>query len=112
MARLVKRDKKQDEVGVNDTVIEVAVSERNLLALLAKLYTKGSRQYLISSYVEMDGESTQNVSLVIKAEKDDDHYDDARRGIYQGRGGPVHADSEDFITKLQEFLKDNEHDLV
>lgn len=61
-------------------VVEVALSERNLIALLNKVRRSGSHRTLVfNEPVEDDGalpgEKPQHVRLVVKAEPDAQHYE-------------------------------------
>lgn len=75
--------------------LTVVLSERNLLALLSKLYTPGSA----CTIIKPDG-------LIIRAEKDDVHYKHPSR---LGEGpGPMHTATENFIERLRTVLEANE----
>jgi hypothetical protein len=78
-----------------ETVIHVTLSERNLLALLQKLGMPGSARTLASAHAYREGELVDDVTLVVAAEDDDEHY--GERGFPPG---PMHPQTEEFLAQF------------
>jgi hypothetical protein len=74
------------------TQVEIALSRRNLRALLAKLDQPGSarRPESIDAYVH--GERAIDVVLVVRGESDEEHYNHPLRTA--PTAGPVHSKTE------------------
>lgn len=71
----------------------VILSERNLLALLTKLYTRDSACEIVG------GEDCPGVS--VKAERDEQHYGDRAFGP-----GPMHPTTERVLREIREVCRD------
>lgn len=80
---------------------EVRLSERNLIALLVKLYTKDSARRIDTDYViGEDYTRYPNLTFVVIAEKDDVHYQD--RDIPPGE---MSLPTEQLISKVRSVLE-------
>jgi len=75
--------------------VAVALSERNLLTLLSKLYTPGSTPAIYTG----GGDSTLHVIL---AEDDETHYGHSARGGHPA--GSMHPTTEAILRHLREVL--------
>lgn len=86
----------------NDVVAEVVLSERNLLALLHKLYMEGSARELQSNDVLAlagDGELghlAPKQRFSVKVESDQEHY-----GCREFPPGPMHPETERILKLIQ-----------
>lgn len=83
--------------GIRQTIVRVAFSRRNLLALLQKLSMPGSARTLVSSNGFRDGEMADDLILVVSAEEDGPHY--SARGFPPGA---MHPATEQFLSDVQE----------
>lgn len=89
----------------NKIVTKVHLSERNLLALIAKLYTKGSRATVTNNNITVDGAQLPSyLSFAIIAQKDAVHYNDPSRGANNGPGF-MHPTTQKMIDELKKVLE-------
>jgi AMMECR1 domain-containing protein len=72
---------------LTEGTVFVALSRRNLLALLSKLDWPESARTIVNSDCYRDGRPVDDVVLVLRAEDDDEHY--ARRADPPGLMHPV-----------------------
>lgn len=87
-----------------NTVIEVRLSERNLLSFLSKLYEEDSARTMYNTVVYVDGKLSDTMVLKLVAEKDEEHYKDPDR---QGSpAGQVTPSTDSLIGKVREVLKE------
>ena len=89
-------------------VIEIALSERNLLSLLSKLYEPDSLCTITNNVID-DGAGKNIIgNVAIRAEKDDVHYaDPARRGSAPGQMSPK---TERIVKLLQKGIEEIERE--
>lgn len=83
-----------------ETAVRVVLSERNLLALFQKLSMPGSSRAIASAHAYRDGELVDDLTLVVEAEDDDEHY--GRRGFPPG---PMHPQTEEFLAQFSQERK-------
>jgi hypothetical protein len=78
-------------------VLDVVLSERNLLTLLSKLYTPGSSREFVN------GDVPAGIALArFRAERDDQHYNSpSRRGAGPGEMHPI---TEKVLAAIREAL--------
>lgn len=62
------------DLSQSESVVLVALSKRNLLALLAKVSDPFSARMLASGNAYRDGEEIDGVTLIVRCEPDADHY--------------------------------------
>lgn len=103
MARLDIHPQESDKLVDHDLyydkgrqVVEVTLSERNLLALLAKLYIDGSRRTLINT------DTPEGYVLKLVAEDDKTHYSSVTRG--GAPAGAMASPTEEFVQLLKTTL--------
>jgi len=92
------------QLGRGDgVVLDVVISERNLLTLLSKLYTPGTRREFLS------GDVPPGVAFArIRAESDQQHYNSpSRRGVGPG---PMHPVTEHVLRAIHDALDQLEAD--
>jgi hypothetical protein len=77
--------------------VEVTLSKRNLLALLAKVGMSGSARRIESRDSSIEGELAQLV-LVVRCESDEVHYQGPRRRA-RGKPGRMHRFTAAFIEE-------------
>ena len=84
------------DLYVERGLVFVTLSRRNLLACLAKLEEPGSFRMITGRYVYVNGELIDELTLVLRAQPDDEHY--------QGRepAGPMAATTERRLEELAE----------
>lgn len=75
-------------------VVRVALSRRNLLALLAKLSQPGSARTITGGYCYLDG-ALVDLTLVLVAEPDELHYAEREPA------GVMHADTEAAVARTE-----------
>lgn len=78
--------------------VRVALSRRNILALLHKLDMPGSNRQIENNHVKIDGELSEDTILVLTCEDDFEHYANSERGLMMGHAGELHPDTEQFVT--------------
>lgn len=86
-------------------VAELKLSERNLLALLVKLYQDGSQVTIYNNVVDVAEGFPDSIIFKLVAEKDDVHYDDAARGGAQGAAGRMNPGTEEFAAKVKAYME-------
>lgn len=87
------------EIQGDGSELVVTLSERNLLALLAKLHEPKSRARLSTINAFHDGEPVWDVTLTLRAETDEEHY--------QGRPDPpgdLQPQTEAAVARLRQAL--------
>ena len=63
-------------LDLSDSAVLITLSQRNLLALLAKVSDPFSARMLASGNTYRDGEAIDEVSLIVRCEPDTLHYAD------------------------------------
>jgi hypothetical protein len=81
-------------LDINEDRVTLVLSERNLLALLTKLYTKGS-------FCTIQG--PEGCPISVKSEHDDVHYGSRVFGP-----GLMHPITEKFIESIQEVVREHQ----
>lgn len=94
-------------IEIKDDVLDIVISERNLLTLLTKLYTPGSACEIGNGDVP---EGFRKAWL--KAEKDDVHYASATRQSSQGVAGQMHPVTEKVLAAVKKIIEDEGYSIT
>lgn len=88
-----------------DGIVRVALSERNLLSLLAKLHTPGSARTITNNdIVDTDPTGGGIVLLAVSAESDEEHYASLTRG--GAPAGEMHPHTERILEIIKRVMRD------
>lgn len=83
---------------LDNDIIEVVLSERNLLSLLAKLHINESKRTIYN------GDVPKGYVLKLVSEDDETHYaGESRKGA---SAGGMHPDTEELVAALKETIKE------
>lgn len=85
-------------------VVDIVLSERNLLTMLTKLYTPASNRMIVNGDV---GDALRDKGILygcLKVEPDDVHYASETRRSNQGTPGEMHADTERVLALIKDAL--------
>lgn len=75
---------------ITSDIVQITLSKRNLLGLLAKVDNPDSAKTIF----KIDGDRDSPITLVVCAEQDAEHYDRE-----DGPAGAMHPDAEAFIAE-------------